>query len=296
MRDIRAVVTDLDGTVVDEQGRVSAATVRAAAGLAVHGVPLIVATARTSAWVAALEPLVSWVTVAVCCGGAIGWAPETRKMLWRETFPTASVAKIVRLCVPHLPDTGIAAYDGEQWRVTDVFATLGPTRRGPVEIVTPAEIAGHPVCALSVCHRGSSPDDLLRVLAADAQSPLTMASPAGNVDDIAVIDIAPAGTDKAAGVTRALAEVGIDPAHAVAFGDMLNDLPMFALCGYSIAVANAHPDVIDAATAVAACVHDDGFARTLGELGLASGYSAPEARRGPGCAWQPPAGGSRAER
>ena len=294
MCDIRAVVTDLDGTVVDEQGRVSAATVRAAAGLAVRGVPLIVATARTSAWVAALESLVSWVTVAVCCGGAVGWSPEARKMLWRETIPTASIARIVRLSVQHLPDAGIAAYDGEQWRVTEVFATLGPTRRGLVEIVTPAEIAGHPVCALSVCHRGSSPDDLLRVLATDAQSPLTMASSAGNVDDIAVVDIAPADTDKAAGVTRALAEVGVDPAHAVAFGDMLNDLPMFALCGYSIAVANAHPDVIDAATAVAACVHDDGFARTLGELGLASGYRATEARSGPGCACQPPAGGSRA--
>ncbi|MGH4006724.1 MAG: HAD-IIB family hydrolase [Pseudonocardiaceae bacterium] len=288
MRDIRAVVTDLDGTVLDHEKRVSAATVRAAADLAARGIPLIIATARTPTWVAALEPLVPLVSVAVCCGGAVGWSPKAGKMLWRDTIPPDGVDRIVRFTVQHLPNAGIAAYDGQQWRVTEAFATLGPTRRGLVEIVAAEQIAEHPVCAMSLCHPGGSRDELLRALVADAQLPPNMEFSVGNV-----VDIAPSGIDKAVGITRALAEVGVDSAHAIAFGDMPNDLPMFALCGYTVAVANAHPDVIAAATGLAACIHDDGFARTLGDLDLVGIYRADEARSGPGCSCPPVEGVSR---
>lgn len=206
-------------------------------------------------------------------------------MLWRDVIPPNGVQRIARFAAQHVPDEGIAAYDGERWRVTQAFATHGPTRFGPVEIVAAERIAEHPVCAMSVCHPDGSWGKLLRALVADVRPALTMEVSAGDL-----VDIAPSGTDKAAGVTRALAEVGVDLARAVAFGDMLNDLPMFAVCGYSVAVANGHPDAIAAATTVAACVHDDGFARTLGDLGLVDAYRADEARSGPGCSCPPAAG------
>ena len=265
---------------MDDAKRVSPATVRAAAELEARGIPLIIATARTPTFVAALEPLVGSASVAVCCGGAAGWSPKTGEMLWRDTIPPDGVERIVWFAVRHMPDAGIAAYDGERWRVTDAFLTHGPTRFGPFEIVAAERIAEHPVCAMSVCHPDGNRDGSLQALVADVQPSLTVEASAGNV-----VDIAP--SDKAAGVTRALAEVSVDLACAIAFGDMLNDLPMFAVCGYSVAVANAHPDAIAAATAVAACVHDDGFARMLGDLGLVSAYRADEARSGPGCSCPP---------
>ncbi|MGH8900589.1 MAG: HAD-IIB family hydrolase [Egibacteraceae bacterium] len=289
MRDFRAVVADLDGTVVDHEKRVSPATVRAAADLASRGIPLIIATARTPTWVAALESLVTSVSVAVCCGGAVGWSPKAGEMLWRDTIPPDGVNRIVRFIVQHLADAGIAAYDGERWRVTEAFAMFGPARRGLPEIVTAERITEHPICAMSVSHHtGGSRDELLRTLIADIEPPIVMESSAGNV-----VDIAPSGTDKGIGVMRALAKVGIDPAHAIAFGDMPNDLPMFTLCGYSVAVANAHPEVIAAATTVAACVHDDGFARTLGDLSLTAAYRADGDWSKPDCSCPPVEGASR---
>jgi Cof subfamily protein (haloacid dehalogenase superfamily) len=274
--DIRAVVTDLDGTIVDAEKTVSHATVRAAADLARRGIPLLLATARTPSWVAGLTSLTPYVRVAACCGGAVGWSPATRDILWRDTIPPEDVDRILRFTAQHMPTAGIAVYDASEWRVTSEYAARGPKRRGPTQIVAADHLADRPACAMSVFHPGSMRDGLLRVLT-ETEPPLTAESSATDVTDIA----AP-GTDKARGVKRALAAAGADPAHAIAFGDMPPDLPMFAVSGYSVAVANAHPDVIAAATMVAACVHNDGFARTLGDLGLVTPYRPPDVR-GCGC-------------
>jgi Cof subfamily protein (haloacid dehalogenase superfamily) len=269
--DIRAVVTDLDGTVLDEERRVSPATVRAAADLTTRGIPLIVATDRSPAWVGTLAQLLESVNVAVCCGGAIGWCPATAEILWRDVIPADTVDRIARFIAEDLPETGIAAYDGERWRLTETFATHGPKRAGPCEVVSTERVAEHPACALSLWHPTERRDAAMHALSACVQLPATISQrPATGVTDIG-----PPGTDKASGVRRALTEIRVAPAHAIAFGDMPNDLPMFALCGYSVAVANAHPDVIAAATSVAECVHDDGFARTLAKLQLVRAYSEP---------------------
>ncbi|MGH3922655.1 MAG: HAD family hydrolase, partial [Pseudonocardiaceae bacterium] len=175
--------------MVDEAKRVSPATERAAADLAARGIPLILATARTPTWVAALEPLVRSARVAVCCGGAAGWSPTTGEMLWRDVIPPNGVQRIARFAAQHVPDEGIAAYDGERWRVTQAFATHGPTRFGPVEIVAAERIAEHPVCAMSVCHPDGSWGKLLRALVADVRPALTMEVSAGDL-----VDIAPSGT------------------------------------------------------------------------------------------------------
>jgi len=52
----------------------------------------------------------------------------------------------------------------------------------------------------------------------------------------------------------------------VAFGDMPNDLPMLAWAGRSVAVANAHPEVLALADEVTASNDDDGVALVLERL------------------------------
>jgi hydroxymethylpyrimidine pyrophosphatase-like HAD family hydrolase len=56
----------------------------------------------------------------------------------------------------------------------------------------------------------------------------------------------------------------------MAFGDMPNDLPMLEWAGYSVAVANAHPEVLAVADEVTASNDDAGVARVLERL-FASG-------------------------
>jgi hydroxymethylpyrimidine pyrophosphatase-like HAD family hydrolase len=235
------------------------------AALAQAGIPLVVATARTRLGVAALPGLAAHLAIAVCSGGAIGWSPQSADPLWRETIDVATVGAIVDHVTRGLDGAGVAAHDGDQWRMTEAYLAQRPGPRPDVVAVVPAaEIARHAACSMAICHPDLDSPDLLRVIAAAAlDRPPSVTYSAGHL-----VDIGPTGVDKATGVARALAGLGVAPADAIAFGDMPNDLSMLALCGHPVAVANAHPDVLAAAATVTACVHRDGFSRRLRALGL----------------------------
>lgn len=76
----------------------------------------------------------------------------------------------------------------------------------------------------------------------------------------------PLGVDKGSGTRQALALLGVNPAAAIGFGDMPNDLPMFAVTARGYAVGNHHPAMRAAADEIIDPVERDGFARKIGEL------------------------------
>jgi phosphoglycolate phosphatase len=51
------------------------------------------------------------------------------------------------------------------------------------------------------------------------------------------------GIDKSVGLKKALSILDIDPANVVAIGDSETDIPMFNMCGYSIALNHAGKNV-----------------------------------------------------
>ena len=61
------------------------------------------------------------------------------------------------------------------------------------------------------------------------------------------IHICTPGLDKSTGVEFALEQRGIDPSRVIAAGDAANDIPMFELCGFAVAVNNEHDGVAEAA-------------------------------------------------
>ena len=71
---------------------------------------------------------------------------------------------------------------------------------------------------------------------------------------------------KAAALARYCDARGIRSERVIAFGDMPNDLPMLAWAGHSVAVGNAHPDVLAAAEEVTTSNDDAGVARVLERL------------------------------
>ena len=59
------------------------------------------------------------------------------------------------------------------------------------------------------------------------------------------IHICTPGLDKSTGVEFALEQRGIDPSRVIAVGDAANDIPMFELCGFAVAVNNEHDGVVE---------------------------------------------------
>ena len=81
-----------------------------------------------------------------------------------------------------------------------------------------------------------------------------------------MIEISAAGVSKVATLQGLCALWGYGPNDVVAFGDMPNDLSVLQWAGLSIAMANAHPDVLSCADRVTTSNDDDGVALVLEDL------------------------------
>ena len=70
---------------------------------------------------------------------------------------------------------------------------------------------------------------------------------ARRADELGIAAVRQGCSDKAGALLELCAELKITPAQAAHMGDDLPDLPAMRLAGFSIAVADAHPEVIAAA-------------------------------------------------
>jgi HAD superfamily hydrolase (TIGR01484 family) len=78
--------------------------------------------------------------------------------------------------------------------------------------------------------------------------------------------VLPHGVNKATGLTGALHEIGVAFADTVGIGDAENDADFLALCGCSVAVANALPALKRKVTLVTSRSHGEGVVELVNHL------------------------------
>ena len=256
---VRAVVTDLDGTIIRPDFSVSPVTLNALDEIRAARIPLVFATGRTPQGVQQVRALADRAAIAVCCSGALGWSRRSRVQLWHERLAPEAVASVVELAAD--VGAGAASFDGEMWRMTVDYdrlslGQLDDEQRITVEL---AALAPFPSSAMALWSAGDGFAAVQPLLAGVAQAALSQ------VGDSTVLDIAPNGVDKGTGARRALGILGVAPAAAISFGDMPNDVPLFAATGNSCAVGS-HPMVVSAADEALMPVQRDGFGRRIAAL------------------------------
>lgn len=82
------------------------------------------------------------------------------------------------------------------------------------------------------------------------------------------VEVCPAGVDKAAGIEFVCSRLGLRSSQTLVFGDAMNDLPLFAWAGHSVAMANAIESVKEVSNEVIASNDADGVAAYLENLYL----------------------------
>lgn len=80
------------------------------------------------------------------------------------------------------------------------------------------------------------------------------------------VHIAKPGLNKSRGLRFALEQRGIDPERVIACGDAPNDIPMFETVGFSVAVNDQFPEVVEAADCITESRGKDGSIELLNEL------------------------------
>jgi Cof subfamily protein (haloacid dehalogenase superfamily) len=256
------IATDLDGTLLHSDGTVDERTRRAIAAVEAAGAALVLCTARPTRWMAPLAEASGHRGVAICANGGVVWDLHTESVI--EAFPlephvARDVVELVQGAVP-----------GGAWAVerTSGFArepgyhSRWPTPEGTIVDAVDALVA-EPAVKLMLRHDGHLADELVHRARAVAGH-LAEFTHSNSADGL--LEVSAAGVSKAAALARFCELREIDRARVIAFGDMPNDLPMLRWAGHSVAVGNAHPDVLAAADEITASNDEAGVALVLERL------------------------------
>jgi len=253
-----AVAMDLDGTLLRSDlsiGSYSQAVLRRAADM---GLRLLVVTGRPPRWVAEHARLLDFAERVICANGALDYDPRAQAVLAHRPIGARELQLAVRRLRAVEPDIrfafeqglGFAREAGYQPAVValppvhelgDAMVLAG---RGATKLV-----ARHPrlVASELAARCGPAVADLLELTWSTTQ----------------VVEMSALGVDKASALAAWSLHEGIPREAVAAFGDMPNDLSMLTWAGRSVAMANAHPEVIAAASLTTTDNDDGGVARQI---------------------------------
>lgn len=264
MNPIRLVVSDVDGTLVDKDKRLTVATIAAVARLRAAGIGFTIISARPKSGVMPLaDALAIDVPLAAFNGGIVfrrdGWEGE-------HHFIDAAVARGAVVLARAAPvDLWVFARD--QW-----FATRGEGTHADRERVAADQapvVRGTFDDLIDAADKITFVSDDPRVLAGlhadcDANGWATRATIAQS--QTYYLDITARAANKGDGIVALAAAQGVDLAATAAIGDQANDMAMLERAGLAIAMGNAPDAVRRIADAVTRGNDADGVAHAIDTL------------------------------
>ncbi len=262
-RDIRLVLSDVDGTLVTAQKMLTERSIAAVRGLHDAGVLFAVTSGRPPRGMAMLvEPLRLQTPIAAFNGGLLVEPDMTT--IEQRTVPAELVAPTIALLESHALDVWV--YRGADWYVRDLRGPHVAREQQTVQFApTPADSFAGIAEGVAKIVGVSDDHDAVESAAASARERFGDALAAARSQPY-YVDVTHPEANKGS-VVRWLAARYKIPTEAIAtIGDMPNDVLMFAHSGLSIAMGNADREVQRAARLTTASNEDEGFARAVERL------------------------------
>lgn len=258
------VATDLDGTFLASDGFPSAENVRAAMRCHQLGIPFVVATGRPARWLDCLDSIRDAEPYVLTSNGAVVFDLAHHEVV--ECFPidpevAVAATNLVRDAVP-------GAHVCVEWGLGWGHQADYPASRRleDAEVIAPVEelVTMKPVVKLIAISDDLTSEQLGTTIAPALDGLLTCTwsfnGPFG------LLEMSAPGVTKAQTLALLCEQLGADPAAAVAFGDMPNDLAMLQLVGHPYAMADAHPSLLSCGFPSAGHHEESGVGRTLMRL------------------------------
>ena len=258
-QEIALVVSDVDGTLIDRDKRLTGRTVAAVRRLREAGIAFAITSSRPprGLWHVA-RPLGITTPIGGFNGGLIV-TPEFEPL---ET--NALAPETARRAIDHLRAQGVSVwvFDGVEWYVTD---RDGPHVEREMRTVRfdPQVVEGFEGHLGRVGKLVGVSDDHAHLAGCEAvlKDLLSPAAVARSQDYY--LDVTHRDANKGTVVRFLSRRLGIEPARILAIGDGHNDVAMFAEAGHAVAMGQAPAEVRAAAASVTAANDAEGFAEAI---------------------------------
>jgi hydroxymethylpyrimidine pyrophosphatase-like HAD family hydrolase len=291
MRRPRLIASDVDGTLMDPTDQISERTRAAVHRVVAARVPFVLVTGRPPRWIPPVVEQLGHAGPAVCANGAVLYDAATDQVSYTMTLDPAQLRDIASVVATALPGaklavelpTASATVNGAPGKgaangAGHFLAEPGYTHPWPSADAVHAPrdmLLGRAAIKLLVYQPDASSDVMAaavrELLRSRSASPLGAGVPGQPGPQFGVtfatgcglIEFSAPGVSKGTGLARLAGKLGIAPADVLALGDMPNDLSMLRWAGYGVAMANAHPAVLEVADEITKGNAEDGLAVVL---------------------------------
>ena len=275
--DIKAIALDIDGTLTNDDKKITPRTRDALLSAQASGIRLILASGRPERGLRALAhelELERHHGMLVAFNGALVIDAESDEVLFDEPMS----AQDCRDVIDHMRNFNVTPWivEGDQMYVEQGMPRMIMHKGEPMDIVEyerfHLDLVLNEVPSLTeFCQR---PQEKLLVAGSDTylqEHWREISEPfEGRLSSMFTADfyyefMAP-GIDKSVGLRYALPKCGIEPSELIAFGDGQNDVAMLSLAGMGIAMGNAVEEAKSVADMVTGNNNEDGIAQALEKL------------------------------
>ena len=266
---VRIVFSDIDGTLLTDDKRVTPQTEKAVKGLLAKDIPFVLVSARMPEAIYPITEKMGVTIPLICYSGALVLTKEGQ-VLASTAMESQMTERFLQEAAVRFPDATINYYAGHHWYVKDV---QDPRVVFEMEITdAKAEKADFAACL----QKGIRPHKILLIMEPSdcerAEKELQELFPSLNVVRSAptLLEVMDAAVTKASGIEVMLQHYGFTADEALSFGDNYNDLEMLRYTGISVAMGNAPQKVKEAASVVTLPNEEDGIYAYLRKSGLLS--------------------------
>ncbi|APT85635.1 HAD family hydrolase [Corynebacterium aquilae DSM 44791] len=264
------VATDVDGTLINSQERISARTRQVIARMTRAGTVLALATGRPPRWIFPVLEQLNVRPTCVCANGAILYDSATDTILSTRALEPTVLHQIAAIARDTFADHGGVGFAVERAGTSafedasNLFATAPDYDHAweSVEhgIQEEAELFGTPAIKLLLRSTSLSSAEMFALIGPNI--PQDLAHVTYSFGD-GLVEVAAPGVTKEVGVRELASLIGASRQEVACFGDMPNDCEMLTWAGWGVAMGNA-PDIVkQCANEVTATNDEDGVARVL---------------------------------
>lgn len=267
MSTYKAVFSDIDGTLLTSEHIVSTATIEAIASLQDKNIPFVIISSRSASCIYPILEKHHFQCPIVACGGA--WIEDMNgRILSNEGMSKQTAATVIEFMTEKKFDLAWGIYSGKNWitndrtdarilheeSVVEVESVEGTVALLPEDaVVNKILCMCNPACILQI------EEDLKKAF------PILSIVKSSNY----LLEIMPAGMNKAKGIRKFCELFSIAIEDSVAFGDNYNDLEMLYTVGCGILMGNAPVAILETFPGkVTLDNNHDGIPVALKDLGL----------------------------
>ncbi|MGD9474145.1 MAG: Cof-type HAD-IIB family hydrolase [Eubacteriaceae bacterium] len=268
----KLIVSDLDGTLLNDCDQVSTRNRKTIARLFENGYLFSIATGRILSSAKIIAADLDLKDPIIACNGAVIYDFGQKKTLYKQPIQEIDALNILKLAKSF--DVSLNVYD-ENTYFTDKIAdnvlkyieknkTVNQENQVKIRLIPDlyAYFSSKPHELLKIQFNSPNRDTLDKIaqILSDQEAITVTSSWSSN------LEIMHSTVSKAAAVAKLASILNVNHRDLICFGDHENDIPMLKIAGMGVAMANASDQVKNSANHVTGANTDDGFAFGIQKL------------------------------